>query len=82
MHVRRFSFTRRVPVAGLAEWVMANPQPREETRAVFDFVHEEIGILLIELSDLMESGAIPRQDGVNTLRMAAGFVSLVKHLAA
>jgi hypothetical protein len=81
MRVRRFSFTRRIPVAGLAEWVMANPQPKEETRAAFDFVHEEIGTLLIELSDLMESGAIPRQEGVDALRMAAGFVSLVKRLA-
>jgi hypothetical protein len=61
---------------------MTYPQPVEEPRAAFDFVHEEIGILLIELSDLMESGAIPRQDGVDTLRMAAGFVSLVKHLSA
>lgn len=40
---------------------MARPSPRE------DFVHEQIRNLLVELSGLMESGPIPRQDGLSAL---------------
>jgi hypothetical protein len=72
----------RVRVVGLADYFMADPQPKEETRATFDFVHDEISILLLELSDLMESGAIPTQDGISALRAAAGLVSLIQHLSA
>jgi hypothetical protein len=53
---------------------MAESSPcSQEARAALAFAHEEVFNLLIELSDLMESEAIPKQDGVSALRMAAGF---------
>jgi len=60
---------------------MTERSPEERTIASFRKAWQEAVDLALFISDEMEMGRLPGQDGVSALRMFAGLISLTKDLS-
>jgi len=60
---------------------MPEPLPEQQTVVAFRKAWQEAVDLALFISDEMEMGRLPNQDGASAIRMFAGLMSLAKDLS-
>ena len=60
---------------------MPEPSPERQTVLAIRRAWQEAADLALLISDEMEMGRLPNQDGADAIRMFAGLLSSAKHLS-